>query len=53
MPDLHVRLLRQVAHEDDIAVVVFTRDIAVSAAADRIVRLDGGRMTAVADAYAA
>jgi putative ABC transport system ATP-binding protein len=48
-----LRLLRQVAHEDRIAVVVFTRDIAVAAAADRIVRLDGGRMTAVADAYAA
>jgi putative ABC transport system ATP-binding protein len=48
-----LRLLRQAAHEDNIAVVVFTRDIAVAAAADRIVRLDGGRMTAVADAYVA
>jgi putative ABC transport system ATP-binding protein len=48
-----LQLLRRVAHEDGIAVVVFTRDVAVAAAADRIVRLDGGRMTAVADAYAA
>jgi putative ABC transport system ATP-binding protein len=48
-----LRLLRQAAHEDGIAVVVFTRDIAVAAAADRIVRLEGGRMTRVADAVAA
>jgi putative ABC transport system ATP-binding protein len=46
-------LLRRAAHEDGIAVVVFTRDIAVAAAADRIVRLDGGRMVRVADAIAA
>jgi putative ABC transport system ATP-binding protein len=45
-----LRLLRQAAHEDGIAVVVFTRDVAAAAAADRIVHLDGGRMTAVADA---
>jgi putative ABC transport system ATP-binding protein len=48
-----LRLLRQAAHEDGIAVVVFTRDIAVAAAADRIVRLEDGRMTRVADAIAA
>jgi putative ABC transport system ATP-binding protein len=48
-----LRLLRQAAHEDGIAVVVFTRDIAVAAAADRIVRLEAGRMTRVADAVAA
>jgi putative ABC transport system ATP-binding protein len=47
-----LRLLREVAHLDGIAVVVFTRDVAVAAAADRIVQLDGGRMTAVADAVA-
>jgi hypothetical protein len=35
------------------APVVFTRDIAVAAAADRIVRLEDGRMTALADAVAA
>jgi putative ABC transport system ATP-binding protein len=48
-----LRLLRDAAHEDGIAVVVFTRDISVAAAADRIVRLEGGRMTRVADAIAA
>jgi putative ABC transport system ATP-binding protein len=47
-----LRLLREVAHLDGIAVVVFTRDVAVAAAADRIVQLDGGRMTAVADGVA-
>lgn len=46
-------LLRQAAHEDGIAVVVFTRDAAVAAAADRIVRMEGGRMTRAADAIAA
>lgn len=48
-----LRLLREAAHEDGIAVVVFTRDIAAAAVADRIVRLEGGRMTSVADAIAA
>jgi putative ABC transport system ATP-binding protein len=47
-----LRLLRAAAREDGIAVVVFTRDVAVAAAADRIVRLEAGRMTAVADAHA-
>jgi putative ABC transport system ATP-binding protein len=45
-----LNLLRSAAHEDGIAVVVFSRDVAVAAAADRIVHLDGGRMTAMADA---
>jgi putative ABC transport system ATP-binding protein len=51
--DALLHLLRQAAHEDGIAVVVFTRDIAVAAAADRVVRLEDGRMTRVADAIAA
>jgi putative ABC transport system ATP-binding protein len=46
-------LLRESAHLDGIAVVVFTRDRAVAAAADRVVHLDGGRMTRAADAIAA
>jgi putative ABC transport system ATP-binding protein len=46
-------LLRDAAHEDGIAVVVFTRDIAVAAAADRVVELDAGRMTRVAEPVAA
>jgi putative ABC transport system ATP-binding protein len=46
--DVLVGLLRAVAHEDGIAVVVFTRDATVAAAADRIVHLEGGRMTAIA-----
>jgi putative ABC transport system ATP-binding protein len=37
-------LLREIAHEDGIAVAVFTRDEAVAAAADRVVRLDAGRI---------
>jgi putative ABC transport system ATP-binding protein len=37
-------LLRAAAHEDGIAVVVFTRDEAPAAAADAIVRLDAGRI---------
>jgi putative ABC transport system ATP-binding protein len=48
-----LRLLRQCAHEDGIAVVVFTRDVAVTAAADRIVRLEDGRLTAISEAIAA
>jgi hypothetical protein len=31
---------------------VFTRDVAVTAAADRIVRLEDGRMTALSEAVA-
>jgi len=37
-------LLRDAAHEDGIGVVIFTRDIALAAAADRVVRLEAGRM---------
>jgi putative ABC transport system ATP-binding protein len=48
-----LQLLRQCAHEDGIGVVVFTRDVAVTAAADRVVRLEDGRMTAVTEAIAA
>jgi putative ABC transport system ATP-binding protein len=47
-----LRLLRECAREDGIAVVVFTRDVAVTAAADRIVRLEDGRMTALSEAVA-
>jgi putative ABC transport system ATP-binding protein len=47
------RLLRQAAHEDGIAVVVFARDVAVAAAADRVVHLSGGRLTTLAEAVAA
>jgi ABC-type lipoprotein export system ATPase subunit len=45
-------LLREVAHEDGIAVAVFTRDEGVAAAADRVVRLEAGRVAAAADAAA-
>jgi putative ABC transport system ATP-binding protein len=48
-----LRLLRECAHRDGMAVVVFTRDIAVAAAADRIVRLEEGRMTSLTQAIAA
>lgn len=46
-------LLRNVAHEDGIAVAVFTRDDAVAAVADRVVRLDAGRVAGVAEPIAA
>jgi putative ABC transport system ATP-binding protein len=47
-------LLRDVAHEDGIAVVLFTRDIDDAAAvADSIVRLEGGRVVAPAARIAA
>jgi putative ABC transport system ATP-binding protein len=47
-------LLRAVAHEDGIAVVLFTRDIDDAAAvADRIVELDGGRVVPAAAPLAA
>jgi putative ABC transport system ATP-binding protein len=40
-----LRLLRAAAHEDGIAVIVFTRDIAVAAAADSVLHLEDGRVT--------
>jgi putative ABC transport system ATP-binding protein len=47
-------LLREVAHEDGIAVVVFTRDIDDAAGVtDRIVELEGGRVVAPAASLAA
>jgi putative ABC transport system ATP-binding protein len=45
--DALLALLRAAAHEDGIAVVVFTRDPEVAATADRVVRLDAGRLAAV------
>jgi len=48
-----LRLLREAAHVDGIAVVVFTRDATVADAADRVVRLAGGRIEPVAGALAA
>ena len=47
-------LLREIAHEDNIAVVLFTRDIDDAAGvADQIVTLDGGRVVAAAAPLAA
>jgi putative ABC transport system ATP-binding protein len=46
-------LLRAVAREDGIAVVLFTRDRSAAVAADRVVELAGGRMVAGAAALAA
>lgn len=47
-------LLRDIAHEDGVTVVLFTRDIDDAAGvADRIVELDGGRMVAAAAPLAA
>jgi putative ABC transport system ATP-binding protein len=46
-------LLRAVAREDGIAVVLFTRDRSAAAAADRVVELAGGRMVGGAAALAA
>jgi putative ABC transport system ATP-binding protein len=47
-------LLREIAHEDGIAVVLFTRDIDDAAGvADTIVELDGGRVVAPAAPLAA
>ena len=47
-------LLRDVAHSDDIAVVLFTRDAGAAAAvADRVVALEGGRVIAPAAQAAA
>ena len=47
-------LLREVAHEDGITVVLFTRDIDDAAAvADQIVELDGGRVVPAAAQLAA
>ena len=38
-------LLRDIAHEDGVTVVLFTRDAeAAAAVADRVVELDGGRV---------
>jgi putative ABC transport system ATP-binding protein len=49
-----LELLREVAHEDGIAVVLFTRDIDDGAAvADQIVELDGGRVVPAAAPLAA
>jgi ABC-type glutathione transport system ATPase component len=47
-------LLRDIAHDDGLAVVLFTRDIDDAAGvADRIVALDGGRVVASAAPLAA
>ena len=47
-------LLRAIAHEDGITVVLFTRDIDDAAGvADRIVELEGGRVVAPAASLAA
>jgi ABC-type cobalamin/Fe3+-siderophores transport system ATPase subunit len=47
-------LLRSVAHEDGVTVVVFTRDIDDAAGvADQIVTLDAGRVVAAAAPLAA
>jgi putative ABC transport system ATP-binding protein len=49
-----LELLRDVAHGDDVAVVLFTRDAAAAATvADRVVALDGGRVVAAAEQAAA
>jgi putative ABC transport system ATP-binding protein len=49
-----LELLRDVAHSEDIAVVLFTRDhAAATAVADRVVGLDGGRIVAPAARAAA
>jgi putative ABC transport system ATP-binding protein len=49
-----LELLREIAHEDNIAVVLFTRDIDDAAGvADEIVMLDGGRVAAAAAPLAA
>ena len=48
-----IELLRRVAHEDGVAVVLFTRDRSAAAAADRVVELDRGRVVPVAAALAA
>jgi putative ABC transport system ATP-binding protein len=49
-----LELLRDVAHSDDVAVVLFTRDTdAAAAVADRVVALDGGRVVAAAEQAAA
>jgi putative ABC transport system ATP-binding protein len=46
-----LELLREIAHEDGIAVVLFTRDAeAAAAVADRVVELDDGRVVAPAAA---
>jgi putative ABC transport system ATP-binding protein len=41
-----LELLRAAAHEDGIAVILFTRDPEVAAAADRSVRIEGGAVEA-------
>ena len=47
-------LLRDVAHSEDVAVVLFTRDAdAAAAVADRVVALEGGRVIAPAAQAAA
>jgi ABC-type lipoprotein export system ATPase subunit len=48
-----MELLRDAAHEDGIAVVVFTREPEVAALADRVERLDGGRLSCAELALAA
>jgi putative ABC transport system ATP-binding protein len=48
-----LELLRDAAHEDGIAVVVFSREEAVGAVADRVVRLDAGRLDCAPAALAA
>jgi len=46
-------LLRDVAREDGIAVVLFTRDRSAAGAADRVVELEGGRVVGGAASLAA
>ena len=47
-------LLRDVAHEDGVTVVLFTRDAdAAAAVADHVVTLDAGRIVAAAAPVAA
>jgi ABC-type lipoprotein export system ATPase subunit len=48
LPDTEARellgLLRSVAHDDGVAVVVFTRDEALAGEADAVAGLDAGRL---------
>ena len=46
-----LELLREIAHEDGVTVVLFTRDAeAAAAVADRVVELEAGRVVAPAAA---
>jgi ABC-type lipoprotein export system ATPase subunit len=48
-----MELLRDAAHEDGIAVIVFTREPAIGALADRVERLEQGRLGCASLAVAA